>query len=117
MFAVKRPTQNELRGIKLKDGTFLRVIKRLSACDFATCEDFAQMLLKDPTSVKYIRSRNRDVDSFVRAVFNNWLSRNDDDRLDPAYPRTWLALAYCLEYTDEVELGELVKAIRDYAES
>ena len=90
----------------------------MTACSFSTCDDFAQMLLKDSTKVQYIRNRcKRNKDKFVHDVFHNWLSRNDNDHDDRAYPRTWLALAYCLEFTDEVELGALVKDIRDYAES
>ena len=76
------------------------------------------MLLKDESSVRSIMASNKNnLDKFLRAVFHNWLSRNDDDCDDPAFPRTWLALAFCVEATDEVELGTLVKAIRDYADS
>ena len=118
LIAVKRPTMSELISVKTKDGKYLRIIKQLTACEFSTCEDFAQMLLQNEISVKSIKAKNKkNQDDFVRAVFRNWLSRDDDNRDDPAFPRTWLALAFCLEDTDDEELGTLVKAIRDYAES
>ena len=104
-------------GVKTKDGKDLQIIKQLTARDFTTCQDFAEILLNDELSVKSIKAKNKkNKDNFLHAVFHDWLSRDDGDRDDPAYPRTWLALAYCLEFTD-VKLGTLVKAIRDYAES
>ena len=55
--------------------------------------------------------KNPDNDQFVRAVLREWLNRADDDHNEPAAPRTWAALAECVQDTDLP--GALAKAIRD----
>ena len=47
----------------------------------------------------------------VRAVLREWLNRADDDHNEPAAPRTWAALAECVQDADLP--GALAKAIRD----
>ena len=114
IFAVVRPTIPELINLKTKDGKKLRVINEITSFDENTCRDFANMLLKDKTTVRKLKNKSADKGEFIRNVLENWLGRDDDNRDDPALPRTWLALAHCVETCGEDELGELAKALRDY---
>ena len=69
---------------------------------------FAHKLLKDPVAVERLEKKHPRVEDFVPAVLSNWVSRDDDDE---AVPRTWEALAVCVE---EAGLDEdLAKTIRD----
>ena len=73
--------------------------------------DLAEFLLNDPTSVKLIKNDISVPGKFVRAIFEQWLEKNDDDKNDLAPPRTWGSLADCIESADLP--GALAKAIRD----
>ena len=88
-----------------------KIISRITAHASVDCEDFAELLLKDTTTVNKLRNENTSNDKFVRAVLRNWLSRNDDDPKDPTDPRTWESLAQCMELAG-LE-GVLVKHVRD----
>ena len=88
-----------------------KIISRISAHSSVDCEDFAELLLKETTTVNKLRNENTSDDKFVRAVLRNWLSRIDDDPKDPALPRTWESLAQCMELAGLK--GVLVEHVRD----
>ena len=88
-----------------------KIISRITAHSSADCEDFAELLLKETTTVDKLRNENKRVENFVRAVLRNWLSRNDNDPKDPAVPRTWESLAQCMKLAG-LE-GVLVEHVRD----
>ena len=103
----------QLITIKKRDGSGgnLRVIDWITSSSTAQCDDFAHMLLKGRVVVRKHRKETRNDDEFVRAVLGDWLSRADGDPDDEAVPRTWGALAECVE---EAGLeGALARAIRD----
>ena len=75
------------------------------------CVDFANMLLRDGVLVRKIEIEHKDKDDFVRIVLRDWLSHDDDDSTDLAVPRSWSALAECVN--DAGLDGALAKAIRD----
>ena len=115
-FAVIRPTMPELISLETKGGNKIQVINELTSFDDNTCRDFANMLLKDKITVRRLKNKSSifNKGAFIRDVLDNWLGRDDDNRDDPAFPRTWRALAHCVETCGENELGELAKALRDY---
>ena len=90
----------------------LKYIKNISSCSSSECYDFACILLNDAEAVKRIKKDNKEDDQFVRAVFRNWLERDDDDLSESAAaPHTWEALIECIT---KAELpGKYAKAIRD----
>ena len=107
---------NDLIGLRTKAGdkkSFVRVIKEIVACD--NYEDFAQILLPDEVTVKKLKKENSDTSQFLRAVFKEWLEKNDDDHDDPAPSRTWSSLADSIELADLP--GTLAKSIRDVCSS
>ena len=106
-----RPTKDLLIALPKAGETkqYVRVFKEIEASKKA--EDLAEILLHDSTSVRLIKDNNSDPGLFVRAVFQEWLEKNDDDKTDPASPRTWGSLADCIEIADLP--GALAKAIRD----
>ena len=106
-----RPTKAELISLQAKDGRRIQVIHEITSFGMNECRDFANMLLKDETTVRKLKNESKDKNEFIRDVLDNWLNRDDDDRNDPAFPRTWRALAYCV---GEVGLGILAKDLRDY---
>ena len=89
----------------------LRVIKWITSCGPTKCADLAHLLLRDDVTVEELQMKNADNDLFVRAVLREWLNRADDDHNEPAAPRTWAALAECVQDADLP--GALAKAIRD----
>ena len=89
----------------------LRVIKWITSCGPTKCADLAHLLLRDDVAVEELQMKNADNDQFVRAVLREWLNRADDDHNEPAAPRTWAALAECVQDADLP--GALAKAIRD----
>ena len=106
-----RPKMDELICMKERDGSgrSLRIIDWITSSSRAHCGAFAHMLLRDTVSVQKLQKKNQDDDEFVPAVLNEWLSRHNP--ADGAVPRTWEALAVCVE---EAGLdGTLAKAIRD----
>ena len=89
----------------------LEIITEIAASSSIKCMKFAQLLLRD-TAVKRIEKETKgDDDAFVYKVFQDWVSRNDDDKDDPAVPRTWESLVECIEGAGLD--GVLVKAVRD----
>ena len=106
-----RPTKDLLIALPKAGETkqYVRVFKGIEASKKA--EDLAEILLHDSTSVRLIKNDNSDPGLFVRAVFQEWLEKDDDDKNDPASPRTWGSLADCIEIADLP--GALAKAIRD----
>ena len=88
-----------------------QIITRITAHSSVQCDDFAELLLNETTTVNKLRNENQEVDKFVRAVMKSWLSRSDDNHKDPAVPRTWEALAQCME--DAGMEGVLVELVRD----
>ena len=102
---------DQLISIKMNDGSgrSLRVIDWISKHPRAQCGAFAHKLLKDPVVVDKLRKMNKEDDEFIPTVLSDWLSRHD--QADEAVPRTWGALAVCVE---EAGLdGTLAKSIRD----
>ena len=102
---------DQLISIKMNDGygQYLRVIDWITSFSRSQCGAFAHKLLKDPVVVQKLQRKYSDVDDFVPAVLSDWLSRHDP--ADEAVPRTWGALAVCVE---EAGLdGTLAKSIRD----
>ena len=98
-YAVPRPTITDLINLKRKDGSRkeLQIIDWITAHKSAKCDDFAQMLLNDPVTVMKLRKRHSDDDEFVRAAFNKWLSRDDDNEEEDSIPCTWEALIKCVD--------------------
>ena len=112
---MRRPTAAELAAVQKPDGNYLRISDEILAnLRHVEVLNFGHLLLNDTTSMKrIIRDHRNDDEMIVYDVFKNWLARDDDNRKDPAYPRTWRALAYCLEATS-VELGALVNDLRKH---
>lgn len=107
-----RPTMSQLISMKKEDGQYLRVIDWIASSSTVLCIGFANLLLDDDrVAVRALRRQNNDIDALVRQVLSLWLSIDDDDPNDTAVPRTWGALANCVE---EAGLdGALAKAIKD----
>ena len=111
---VGRPTMAELVCFKKRDGSGedLQVIRWITSYPSAKCKSFAHLLLRDTLVIReLLKKTNNDDDEFIQAILMNWLDRRDDDPTDKAVPRTWEALACCVEQAD-VD-GELAKTIRD----
>ena len=91
---------NELISMQKRDGSKgkLRIIEWITAHTLTQCVDFAHMLLVDPLLVKQLRKKHKDrKEEFVRAVFQKWLGRDDDDESEESLPCTWDALVKCCE--------------------
>ena len=106
---------NELIIMERKDGSRekLQIIRWITSHQSTQCSGFALMLLRNPPTVRELRKRHgNDDDEFVRAVLWQWLSRDDDDVLEPSVPCTWESLIKCVE---DVGLDrEFVKLLREY---
>ena len=90
----------------------LEIMVAIQSSSPIQCLAFAELLLNNTTAVDKLRKKNKgNDDMFVYELLKNWLSRNDDDPDDPAVPRTWEALAQCMQ--DAGLEGVLVKAVRD----
>ena len=101
----------ELISLKKPDGSGkLEVMKWITSHEQWKCINFANMLLRDDRLVRRYQNDHKENDEFVQIVLRDWLSR-DDDSTDPAVPRTWAALAECVN--DAGLDGALTKAIRD----
>lgn len=91
-------------------GKHLKIIEWIASHDSTQCDDFAHKLFKDRLTVKKLRKKSGNDDEFVRAVFDKWLSI-DDDNVEDWLPCTWKALVQCAE---EANLdGEFVMLLRD----
>ena len=103
---------SDLISVKRKIGSGkLEIITAIATSSPIQCVAFAELLLRD-TTVDKLRKRNKkDDDMFVYEILKNWLSRNDNNPYDPAVPRTWGALAQCMENAG-LE-GVLVKDVKD----
>ena len=111
---MKRPTFPELISVRKSDGTQLRVLDHISVLRHAQLLNFGYKLLNDKLHVQRIARDHRDDDEMLlHEIFISWLARDDSNRKDPAFPRTWRALAYCLEETTE-DLGVLVHDLREH---
>ena len=111
---VKRPTFSELVSVQRPDGTQLRVLDHISVLKHAQLLHFGYKLLNDRLRVQKIARDTRDDDEMLlHELFKFWLAKDDSNRRDPAFPRTWRALAYCLEETTE-EMGVLVHDLREH---
>ena len=92
---------NDLISMKRRDGSDenLEIINWITAHDSSQCDDFGHKLLKDKLAMKRLRKNNKDDDKFIRAVLENWLSRDG----------TWKVLVQC---ADEAGLdGDFVKLL------
>ena len=110
-----RPTMNDLIMLKRKDGSRkkLQIIRWITSHKSTQCDDFAQMLLNDPLTVRELHKRHDNDDEFVRAAFSRWLNRDDDDEEEESIPCTWEALIKCV---DDAGLDRnLVKELRTNA--
>ena len=101
----------ELICVRKKAGK-LEIISEIAASTYVQCINFAELLLRDTAVKKIQRESKGDDDAFIYKIFENWLSRNDDDTDDLAVSRTWEALVQCME--DAGLDGVLVKAVRDH---
>ena len=88
-----KPTIIQLISLIDGSGEYLRVIEWITSLSRSECVDFAHLLLVDPVKVR-IHQKLSNSDEFVRAVLEDWLSRGERSR---AVPRTWTALADCME--------------------
>ena len=110
----QKPTKEELLTIRKKDGSKLQIMSEIASYGPTACEDLATLLLRDGRSVRKLRREAKDDDEmFIRKVFDNWLSRDDEDSSDSAVSRTWEKLCSCIENTPDLP-GSLVKQIRDH---
>ena len=104
---------NDLIMLKRKDGSRkkLQIIRWITAHKSTQCDDFAQMLLNDPLTVRELRKRRHTDDEFVRATLGQWLNRDDDDEEEESRPCTWKAFIKCV---DDAGLDRnLVKELRN----
>ena len=82
---------NENEGINSQS-----VVDIISACGH--CDNFAALLLKsDIAAVKSSKGAADGDRNFIQTIFEIWLNRSDDDTT--VAPRTWSALADCIERT------------------
>ena len=110
----QKPTREELLTIRKKDGSKLQIMSEIASYGPTVCEDLATLLLRDGgrTVRKLRRETKDDDDMFIRRVFDNWLSRDNEDSTDSAVPRTWEKLCSCMKDTPNLP-GSLVKEARD----
>ena len=72
---------------------------------------FAVLLLNDEKTVSQLDKLSSSDEQFLQNVFDDWLSRDDEDKNDHAHPRTWKALGYCLHQLSD-ELHTLARDLR-----
>ena len=89
----------------------LSIIDKISCHDTSKCDDFARNLLGDRLTVNGLRKKHKGDDEFVRAVFDSWLSRDDDDEDEDSMECSWESLVQCAE--DSGLDGVFVKQLRD----
>ena len=108
-----RPTITELISMKKKDGSRkkLRIIDEISSHDTSKCDDFAHNLLNDRLTVRRLRKKHKGDEEFVRAVFDSWLGRDDDEEDEDSLECSWESLVQCAE--DSGLDGVFVKLLRD----
>ena len=61
--------------------------------------------------MRRLRKRKLDDDEFVRAVFDSWLGRDDDDKDEDSMECSWESLVQCAEVSGLD--GVFVKQLRD----
>ena len=109
-----RPTMKELIIMRKRDDSTekLRIIEWITAHKLTECDDFAHILLP-ALPVKKLRTKHGDnKEEFVRAVFQKWIDRDDDDKSDKSLPCTWAALVKCCE---DAKLDRMfINLLRDY---
>ena len=106
----------DLISMKRRDGTRgkFRIIDWITTHEPTVCKDFAYKLLIDELTVRKLQMKhkdNKDSEEFVRAVFEKWLSRDDDDEDEMSQPCTWESLVQCAE--DSGFDGTFIKLLRD----
>ena len=105
---------NELISMQKRDGSKgkLTIIEWITAHKPAQCVDFAHKLLVDKLSVKKLHMKHENnMDNFVRAVLERWISRDDGNEDEESLECTWEALIGCC---DGASLdGDFVKLLRD----
>ena len=108
-----KPTMRQLIVLKKSGGSegHLRVVDWISSLPRSKCYDFAHLLLNNSIQVRSHRKQAACDDEFIRAVLEDWLSQPEGESADEVIPRTWAALAECVE--DAGLDGALAKAIRD----
>ena len=96
---VARPTMADLISMTRRDGTRgkFRIIDWITSHESTVCKDFAYKLLIDELTVRKLQMKHKDSEEFVRAVFEKWLSRDDDDEDEMSQPCTWESLIQCAE--------------------
>ena len=99
--------------MKKRDGfrKKLRIIDKISSHVTSKCDDFAYNLLGDRLTVNGLRKKHKDDEGFVQAVFDSWLSRDDDDEDEDSMECSWESLVQCAE--DSGLDGVFVKQLRD----
>ena len=88
-----KPEWRDLLKIDRKDGSTLHIINSIAEYEVWQCEEFADLLLRDSSTVKGIREQNKDKKLFVRAVMKTW----HDSEGGPAVECTWENLIECME--------------------
>ena len=112
LHSVPRPTMSDLISMKRRDGSEkkLEIIRWIISHTSAKCDDFAHKVLNDKLTVRELRKKYSKDDQFVRAVLNNWVSRDDDSK-EGSLPCTWDTLVQCV---DESGLdGDFLKLLKD----
>ena len=103
----------DLISMKGRDGTRGKfcIIEWITTHEPTVCKDFACKLLIDELTVRRLHMKHKDNKEFVRAVFEKWLSRDDDDEDEVSQPCTWESLVQCAE--DSGLDGTFIKLLRD----
>ena len=103
----------DLISLKRRDGTRgkFRIIDWITTHDPTVCKDFAYKLLIDELTVRKLHMKHKDSEEFVRAVFEKWLNRDDDDEDEMSRPCTWESLIQCAEESGLD--GTFIKLLRD----
>ena len=103
----------DLISMKRRDGARgkFRIIEWITTHEPTVCKDFAYKLLFDELTVRKLQMKHKDSEEFVRAVFEKWLSRDDDDEDEMSQPCTWESLVKCAE--DSGLDGMFLKLLRD----
>ena len=107
--AAARPTMAELIITDRKDGSCepLQVIQQIASASAYKCNEFAHKLLGDDHVIK-LQMQIEKHEELIPLVLNDWLERDDEDTT--AVPRTWTALAQCVQWANMD--ADLIQAIR-----
>lgn len=89
----------------------MKVVEQIASSPHNKCIVFAHKLLRDSSVVKKVEMSTKNKEELVPLVLYEWLDARNDDQTCKAAPRTWEALAQCVEQAG-MDKG-LVKHIRD----